>query len=366
VACKDFRIPHLPHATYFLAALCLCVSAVGVLRAQIETVESTPPSYVWISHGRLEGHLALRYSPAAAFSPDSTTLAVIVGDKIVLLDVANGGVRKALRPRLEGITEIEMQSASFLTPTRLFILGSGMFRAQGKGEGRSTPTLAFQWDTEPDTLFGKINVVGVSGGYGPPRYLPQSGHLAMFKESHFDLWHPASGRGGRIEIPALTQRPNLFEFSPDGQWLLLAQIELDSSRDPAVVLLKEKRFVDSLRGHEGVVQSLAFSRDMRRVLTACEDGKVRVWSAPEWKLLHTLAGHQGPVHWAEFSPDGARVVSGGQDGTVRIWSTEDGRLVQTLEDLRAPVRTVAFASNGEYVAASADNLVLVWRRVRAE
>jgi len=68
------------------------------------------------------------------------------------------------------------------------------------------------------------------------------------------------------------------------------------------------------------------------------------------------------VHWAEFTADGNWVVSGSEDTTVRIWSSGDGSLVQTLEESREPLRTVTFSPNGEYVAASADQVVLVWQR----
>jgi WD40 repeat protein len=160
----------------------------------------------------------------------------------------------------------------------------------------------------------------------------------------------------------LTQAPNLFEFSPDGHWLLLAQIASSSTADPVVVALKDHRFVDSLRGHHGTVLSIAFSRDCKRVVTACEDGIVRIFSAPDWKLLQTLTGHQGPVHWAEFSPDGTWVVSAGEDKTVKIWSPEDGKLVQSLEESKAPLLTVSFSPNGQAVAASSEHAVLIWQR----
>ncbi len=339
---------------------------VNSLFGQIETVETSTQRFVWISHGRAEGHLAVRYSPAGAFSPDSSTLAVVAGDKIVLMDLAQTSVRKVLLPRVQGITDLEIHSANFLAPDHLFLLATGIFLVKGKGSGGTTPLLAFQWDIERDSLSGKINSVGAGGGYGPPRYFAGIGYLALYKETNFELWNPLSGLGGPIKIPALTRQPNVYEFSADGHWLLLAQIEASSTADPVVVKLSEHQFVDSLRGHKGTVLSIAFSRDSRRVVTACEDGKVRLWSAPEWKLLATLEGHQGPVHWADFSPDGKWLVSAGEDKTVRIWSADDGKPVQTLEESQAPALTAAFSPSGEFVAASTEQTVLVWQRKRAD
>lgn len=350
----------LPAALAAFAAVSGMALAVS-LRGQIESVATSPPRFIWVSHGRLEGHLALSYSPAAAFSPDSSTLAAVIDDKVVLMNLGVADIRKVLRPRVEGVTELQFQSANYVASKRLFLLGNGLFRIKGKG-GSATPLLAFEWDADQDALFGKVNTVGAAGGIGPPRYFPQIGYLAFYKESNFDLWQPMTGRGGRINLPSLTRQPNLFEFSLDGQWLLLAQIAASSTPDPVVVALREHQFVDSLRGHQGTVLSISFSRDSKRVMTACEDGKVRIWSVPDWRLLLTLTGHNGPVHWAEFSADGSWVVSGGEDRTVRIWSSQDGSPAQTLEESREPIRTVAFSPNGEYVAASSEQVVLVWQR----
>jgi WD40 repeat protein len=168
---------------------------------------------------------------------------------------------------------------------------------------------------------------------------------------------------GRLTIPDLTQSPNLFAFSPDGHWLLLAQIAMSSTPDPVVVEAKQHHFVDSLRGHQGTVLGISFSPDSSKVATACEDGQVRIFSAPEWKLLKTLTGHHGPVHWAEFSPDSKWLVSVGEDRTARVWSVEDGKLQQTMEDSKDPLLTVSFSPDSEYFAASSQKAVFLWKRI---
>ncbi len=341
-----------------IAATAVTVS----LRGQIESVEAPPSKSIWVSHGRAEGHMALRHSPAGAFSPDSSILAAVAEEKVVLMELAGAGVRKVLRPRVEDIADLEIQSANFLDPNHLFVLATGLMHVKGRAPGGPTPLLAFLWDTDRDALSGKVNAVGSGGGFGPARYFPQIGRLALYKDTNFDIWNPVSGRGGRINVPALTRQPSVYEFSPDGHWLLLAQIESSSEADPVVVRLSEHRFVDSLRGHQGTVLSMAFSRDSKKVVTACEDGKVRIWSTADWKLLVTLTGHHGPVHWAEFSADGHWVASAGEDKTVRIWSVDEGKLDQTLEESQAPVLTVAFSPNDKLLAASTEQTVFVWQR----
>ena len=334
----------------------------AILTAQVETVEGPRSAAVWSSHGRVEGHLSLKASAEGAFSPDSSLLAVASEEKLLLMNLSTSDVHKVLKPRLPEIEELEIHSASFVGPHQLFVLANGVFRVKGKAQPFPTPLLAFQWDTADDKQIGKVDAVGAKGGFTPARYFPQIGHLAIYKDGNFDLWNPRTGQGGRITIADLTQIPNIYDFSPDGNWLLLAQIQTSSTADPTVVALKEHKFVDSLRGHTGTVLSLAFSRDSKKVVTSCEDGKVRVFSTGDWKLLQTLTGHSGPVHWAEFSPNGVWIASAGEDQTVRVWSVADGSLLQTLQESQAPVLTVTFSPDSKFIAASSENLVHIWQR----
>lgn len=347
---------------FFFVCWCLGVLAVQSPGAQIESVEVPRTQFFWVSHGRLEGHLARNYSPSGAFSPDSSTLAVANQDKVVLMNLKSRDILKVLNPRLERVAEFEIESANFLSPDQVFVLGSGLVQTRAKSPAPRTPELAFRWDTDKDALVGKVHGVGTGGGFAPARWFPDIGYLGLGKENFFELWNPSSGTGGRIVVPPLTRPAHLFAFSPDGHWLLLAQIEGSSKADPVVVERRDNQFVNILPGHTGTVLSLAFSRDGTKVVTACEDSKVRIYSVPDWNLVRALEGHAGPAHWAEFSANGQWVASAGEDKTVRIWSAETGQLVQTLRESPQPVLTVAFSPSDEFVAASTEKNVLVWQR----
>jgi WD40 domain-containing protein len=366
---RSTRKPFRPLVAAFGAILVFSAAlrARRLLRPQLETVE-TGSSYHWVSFSHAEGHLALRDSSAGAFSPDSSQLAVANGDKVLLQPLGSSGRLAVLHPHVALIKDFDIQSASFLAPTRLLILGRGLVEVK-KGMPPRTPELAFQWDTTSDSLSGKVSSLGAEGGTGPAHYFPDIRYIGIEKGNTFDLWNPLDGRGGGVTIPPLTEAANVYTFSPDGHWLLLAQIATSSKPNPVVVRLSEHQFVDSLPGHQGAVLSMEFSRDDKKAVTACEDGKVRVFSVPDlpagqsgWKLLETLEGHSGPVHWAEFSADGKWLVSGGEDQTVRVWSAEDGKLLQTLEEAREPVLSVAFSPDGRFIAASTEKTVLVWQR----
>ena len=71
-------------AILLVAALIL---PTGILCAQVETVESPPTPAQWVSHGHLEGHLALKYSSDGAFSPDASLLAVAADEKVLFMNL---------------------------------------------------------------------------------------------------------------------------------------------------------------------------------------------------------------------------------------------------------------------------------------
>lgn len=96
---------------------------------------------------------------------------------------------------------------------------------------------------------------------------------------------------------------------------------------------------------EAAVNSLRFSADGSKILTAGMDGAVREWSR-DGRLLRVL-GEGLPKAWsAVYSPDGRAVAAGFYGGTLRIW--RDGRadaiIVSAPEMNRVP--SVAFAPDG--------------------
>lgn len=331
-------------------------------RAQQPAAPQPAQSVTWQHELRIEGHLALSYSPDGAFSPDGSTLAVAEQRRVFLVSLKNGSVVK-ITPALPHVTDLQIQSANYVSADQLFILASGVLKTN---RGSRVPELAFQWNIPGNKLAGKIESLGGQGGFLPVRYFPRIGYAALYKDSTYTLWNPVTGRAGGVTIPELKHPPLVFAFSPDGHWLLLAQIETNATPNPVVVELKQHAFVNVLAGHHGAVLSMTFSRDGKMLETSCEDGKVRLWSVPAWNLVQTLSGNLGPVHWAEFSPDGSLVASAGQDRTVRVWNVQTGALLETLSESKQPLLTVAFSPNGRYLAATSQSEVHAWVRVSPE
>ena len=101
--------------------------------------------------------------------------------------------------------------------------------------------------------------------------------------------------------------------------------------------------------HASPVNSVAYSPDGKRVVTAGDDNTARIWDSTTGALLTQPLWHQGSVNSASFSPDGSRVVTCGRDRAARVWDTASGLPVTPpLEHPRA-VREAWFSDDGRSV-----------------
>ena len=86
-----------------------------------------------------------------------------------------------------------------------------------------------------------------------------------------------------------------------------------------------------LSGHEGAVQSAAFSGDGSRIVTASFDRTARLWDAATGKEIAVLRGHEDIVRSAAFSGDGVAH----RHGVLRqaphgIWDAATGKEIAVL------------------------------------
>ena len=110
---------------------------------------------------------------------------------------------------------------------------------------------------------------------------------------------------------------------------------------------KESSTVIELKGHTSLVRSVAFSPDGMKVVTASNDGTVRIWDAQLGKELKQVSG----VFCAAFSSDGKKIATAGHNLDAHIWDVESGKNLQTLEgERKTPTSSVAFSLDGTKVA----------------
>jgi WD40 repeat protein len=156
------------------------------------------------------------------------------------------------------------------------------------------------------------------------------------------------------------------EFSPDERWIATGSWDTsariwDAATGQVIAQLGRTAEAPD-RGHQGRVNSVCFSSDGQRLVTASDDGTACLWDCRDWSLLGTLRGHAGGVVCAVFSPDAQQVLTCSRDKTARLWDAHSGIEQAVLRGHQWSVLQGAFSPDGRWIAtAGADNTAILWR-----
>jgi WD40 repeat protein len=130
---------------------------------------------------------------------------------------------------------------------------------------------------------------------------------------------------------------------------------LDSSIDTSVATLK---------GHTEYVRSVVYSPDGKRIVSASDDGTIRIWDAASFELVRTLEDSGSSVVDVAFSPNGKNLASAHSDGLARMWNPESGEVLTALVGHESSVTSVVFSPDGKRVASgSLDDTLRQWDAV---
>lgn len=220
--------------------------------------------------------------------------------------------------------------------------------------------------------------------------------LRLFKQDMVvQIWDLSDG-SLRGRLRGATDNIRCVAISPDGRRIAAGSMdltvriwELDNPKSPPI----------EFKGHGGSIQSVAFLSGGTVLLSAGDDGTVRLWNAKtgsaratlnpevgrvvavahcpitrrlafagqELRILHPdgsfihLPGHAGRVTCVAFSPTGEFLVSGGKDRSVRIWRSQHGTELRNLQGHKGKVTGVVFHPDGKAVySASADGTIRCW------
>lgn len=201
------------------------------------------------------------------------------------------------------------------------------------------------WHAHRDEVHWVEPFVGPSGaGFASGGY---DGQVVVFEEPALVARPLFQAGAGRV----LMARP-----SPDGARLAIG------GEDGALHVVTRKDAVPAaLVGHEGELQSLAWSRDGARLVSGDDHGNIWLWpngQAPGQHLV-TLPASLGAL---ELSAQGDALIAGSDDGTVEVWGLLSGNRTK-LQIRGKPVG--AWTDGTRALVVDGDGVVYGWHREAA-
>jgi len=110
------------------------------------------------------------------------------------------------------------------------------------------------------------------------------------------------------------------------------------------------------------VPSVAITADLRQVVSASDEGIVKVWDVPSDAELRAMGSYTPLRNAVAVTPDGRRAITSAEDQTLRVWAPlEGGAELWALKGHTARVTAVAITPDGRWaVSASEDQTLRVW------
>jgi WD40 repeat protein len=163
----------------------------------------------------------------------------------------------------------------------------------------------------------------------------------------------SSGWGGQIRVWDLAsgQTRELLPRRDGPAALALAEgqqalaIAVEGAPDLTLFNLRRGEEVPAVAGGAGLglrpYAGHSFSRDGALIAVPGAGNDLRLWNIKVGQVEAELAGHGGRVNDLCFTADSERLVSAGEDGSVRVWNTSSGEQIeQHTPHGGAPVRSV--------------------------
>jgi WD40 repeat protein/serine/threonine protein kinase/tetratricopeptide (TPR) repeat protein len=299
---------------------------------------------------QLELKDATRDLESAAFSPDGTQITTAGYAGVVRLwDARSGKVQLDWRTSSTSRLAFSQDGTRILTggtdqAVRLWDAKTGKLLLEAKGMMTHFSSVALS----PD---GKRIVAGRDDGTA--RVIDaQTGVVLLELNAHPRVSNQVFATAGVLGVA----------FSPDGTRIVTGGTTGGSgtgggfySGEASVWDARTGAELLQLKGHAGMVMSVAFSPDGERIITGSLDGTAKVWDARTGTPRLGLEGSKSPTASASFSPDGAWMVTGGGDrrggaaGEATVWDARTGMARFTLKGLKGSVNCVAVSKDGTRV-----------------
>lgn len=153
---------------------------------------------------------------------------------------------------------------------------------------------------------------------------------------------------------------NTVNINKSGEWLAFGSSTLGQL---LVYEWQSESYILKQQGHFDSTNCVCYSPDGSRVVSASDDGKIKVWDIVSGFCLVTLHEHTAAVTGLRFAKRGQVLFSSSLDGTVRAWDLIRFRNFRTFTaSERVQFNCLAVDPSGEVVVAGSQDSfeIFVW------
>lgn len=178
-----------------------------------------------------------------------------------------------------------------------------------------------------------------------------SGEFRLYELPEFNMIQQLSM--GQNEV-------NTVSINKTGEWLAFGSSKLGQL---LVYEWQSESYILKQQGHFDSTNCLAYSPDGARVVTASDDGKIKIWDVVSGFCLATFEEHASAVTAVKFAKRGQVMFSASLDGTVKAWDLIRYRNFRTFVGTeRIRFNCLAVDPSGEVVCAASEDTydIYVW------
>lgn len=181
------------------------------------------------------------------------------------------------------------------------------------------------------------------------------------KENNVYVWDVQTGE----KIKTLVHSTEIHEalWSKNGNYILTAG-------DDGLIRLWDVEREDvkiNFVGHNESVNDISWSNDEQQILSASHDDTIIIWNAKTGEQVARLTGHRGWAIQAIWNQNETRIISISDDTTIRIWNPFQGTESATLTGHTESIGYVEWSHDGtRIVTASEDKTARIWDATTGE
>jgi WD40 repeat protein len=203
------------------------------------------------------------------------------------------------------------------------------------------------WNLSPLNLRRSLALPGVQNQVSRAAASPDGRRVAFVRKDRPGIALVGVQTGElEAELPSATSVGEGLVFSPDSHFLARC-----SGRTIEIWDAQQWRVAVRINAHLNNVSCLAFSPDMRFMVSTSVDNTAKLWRVENWAEVATFSGHREGVMCGSFSPDGKTFATGCADGTVKLWHVGTHREMASFKPLSL-AWFVAFSPDGDSLACA--------------